>query len=46
MLGARIEQLMGDLRSALTTTPPVRGAYQPRKGDLCAAKFDDGEWYG
>ncbi len=36
---------MGDLRSTFATTPPVRGSYAPRKGELCAAKFDDGEWY-
>lgn len=26
--------------------PPVTGAYNPRRGDLCAAKFtEDNEWY-
>jgi staphylococcal nuclease domain-containing protein 1 len=43
--GPQLEKLMDQLRNDLTTTPPLPGAYTPRKGDLCAAKFSDGEWY-
>jgi len=43
--GPQLEKLMDQLRSDLTSTPPLPGSYTPRKGDLCAAKFTDGEWY-
>ena len=36
---------MEELRTELTANTPVVGAYTPKKGDLCAAKFTDGEWY-
>lgn len=43
--GPALEQLMAQLRQDLATNPPLSGAFSPKKGDLCAAKFSDGEWY-
>lgn len=43
--GAQLEKLMEQLRSDLSSTPPLPGSYSPKRGDLCAAKFSDGEWY-
>ena len=43
--GQALEQLMNQLRQELNTNPPLAGAYVPKKGDICAAKFSDGEWY-
>jgi len=43
--GPQLEKLMEQLRSDLGANPPITGSYSPRKGDLCAAKFSDGEWY-
>jgi len=35
---------MEQMRSELDSNPPLPGSYMPKKGDLCAAKFSDGEW--
>jgi len=35
---------MEQLRTDFGHSPPLTGAYAPKKGDLCAAKFSDGEW--
>ncbi|XP_058457634.1 staphylococcal nuclease domain-containing protein 1 [Malaya genurostris] len=44
--GAKLEELMSKLRQEFRAMPPVTGAYNPRRGDLCAAKFaEDNEWY-
>jgi len=43
--GPQLEKLMEQLRSDMSSSPPLPGSYTPRKGDLCAAKFTDGEWY-
>jgi staphylococcal nuclease domain-containing protein 1 len=43
--GPSLVTLMEQLRSELSANPPLTGAYAPKKGDLCAAKFTDGEWY-
>merc|ERR1712142_256544 len=43
--GKKLEELMGQLRKEFTDSPPLSGAYTPKKGDLCAAKFVDGQWY-
>jgi len=43
--GPALVTLMEQLRSDLNANPPLPGAYTPKKGDLCAAKFTDGEWY-
>ncbi len=36
---------MEQLRSEMTTNPPLPGSYSPKRGDLCAAKYTDDEWY-
>ena len=36
---------MEQMRTELTANPPLPGSYTPKKGDLCAAKFTDDEWY-
>eukprot|EP00088_Acartia_fossae_P009398 TRINITY_DN1454_c0_g2_i3.p1 TRINITY_DN1454_c0_g2~~TRINITY_DN1454_c0_g2_i3.p1 ORF type:complete len:902 (-),score=331.27 TRINITY_DN1454_c0_g2_i3:535-3240(-) len=43
--GPALEKLMDNLREEFRNNPPLAGAYQPRKNELCAAKFVDGEWY-
>nr|QBI71279.1 ebna2 binding protein P100 [Nicoletia phytophila] len=44
--GPKLEELMEKLRQEFTANPPMTGAYTPKKGDLCAAKFvADGNWY-
>lgn len=42
----KIDSLMTRLRQEFAASPPVLGAYTPKRNDLCAAKFSaDGEWY-
>lgn len=36
---------MESMRGEIAACPPVEGAYTPRRGDFCIAKFVDGEWY-
>lgn len=44
--GPKLEQLMTKLRQDLKASPPVTGSYNPKRHDLCAAKFsEDEEWY-
>lgn len=43
--GPALEKLMDGLRAEFTTNPPLAGAFNPKKGDLCAAKFVDDQWY-
>ena len=43
--GTALEKLMDNLREEFTTNPPLYGAYQPKKNDLCAAKFADDQRY-
>lgn len=43
--GPKLEQLMKEIREEFSANPPLAGAYQPKRGDLCVAKFVDGEWY-
>lgn len=40
------EGLIARLRHELTENPPLPGAYNPRRGDMAAAKFtEDDQWY-
>ena len=44
--GPKLEQLTNQLRAELASRPPVPGAYSPKVGDTCVAKFSlDDEWY-
>lgn len=44
--GPKLERLTNELRAELASKPPVPGAYTPKVGDLCVAKFSmDDEWY-
>jgi staphylococcal nuclease domain-containing protein 1 len=44
--GPKLEALMKKLRQDFQVAPPVAGAYNPKRNDLCAAKFsEDEEWY-
>lgn len=44
--GPDAERLNTNLRQDFKNSPPVPGAYKPKKGDICAAKFTlDNEWY-
>jgi len=44
--GPKLEQMMADLRQEFTSQPPLAGAYNPKRGDLCAARFSaDNQWY-
>merc|ERR1719225_2547941 len=43
--GPKLVGLMKQLREEFSQNPPLAGAYQPRRGDMCAAKFVDNEWY-
>ncbi|KAM3832651.1 staphylococcal nuclease domain-containing protein 1 [Vipera latastei] len=43
--GTQLEKLMENMRAEIAACPPVEGAYTPRRGDFCIAKFVDGEWY-
>jgi len=43
--GKKLEEFMGQIRKEFTENPPLSGAFTPKRGDLCAAKFVDGQWY-
>jgi len=43
--GASLEKISEALQKAFQQNPPLSGAYQPRKNDICAAKFIDNLWY-
>ncbi|XP_037069831.1 LOW QUALITY PROTEIN: staphylococcal nuclease domain-containing protein 1-like [Pollicipes pollicipes] len=43
--GQELETMMEKMRAELANNPPLAGAYRPKKGDQCAAKFVDGGWY-
>ncbi|KJH48241.1 nuclease-like protein [Dictyocaulus viviparus] len=44
--GAKLEKMTADLRDHLRQHPPMTGAFNAKRGDLCAAPFSvDGLWY-
>lgn len=44
--GAKLESLMSKLRKEFQESPPLAGAYTPKRNELCAAQFsEDNEWY-
>ncbi|XP_015595697.1 staphylococcal nuclease domain-containing protein 1 [Cephus cinctus] len=44
--GDQLEELLSRLRQELTANPPLPGAYNPKRGELAAAKFTcDDQWY-
>lgn len=44
--GAKLETLLAKLRKDLQDSPPLAGAYTPKRNDLCVAQFSqDNEWY-
>merc|ERR1712008_221949 len=45
MGGPKLVGLMNQLREEFTQNPPLAGSYTPRRGEVCAAKFVDDEWY-
>jgi len=44
--GGDLESLMAKLRKEFQDSPPLAGAYTPKRNDLCAAQFsEDNQWY-
>ncbi|XP_022908359.1 staphylococcal nuclease domain-containing protein 1 [Onthophagus taurus] len=44
--GSKAELLVAKMRQEFQANPPLPGAYNPKRGDTCAAKYTvDDEWY-
>lgn len=43
--GPKLEQLMAKIQQEFIANPPLPGSFSPKRGELCAAKFTDGQWY-
>merc|ERR1711899_72643 len=43
--GPKLVGLMNQLREEFSQNPPLAGAFTPQRGQMCAAKFVDNEWY-
>lgn len=43
--GPKAEALYTKFRQEFKVNPPLPGAYTPKRGDICAAKYADDEWY-
>ena len=40
-----LEELIEGLKTTQENSTPLAGSYKPKKGEICAAKHVDGQWY-
>lgn len=43
--GPKAEALNAKFRQEFQANPPLPGSFTPKRGEICAAKFIDNEWY-
>ncbi|XP_045463519.1 staphylococcal nuclease domain-containing protein 1 [Harmonia axyridis] len=43
--GPKAEALNAKFRQEFQANPPLPGSFTPKRGEICAAKFVDNEWY-